>query len=433
MLEQGFLRELRGRDYREIAFQVMRPFVGEAIAASDLRAMIDGACGAFRHKAVAPLRQVDDDLWLLELFHGPTLAFKDVALQLVGRLYDHVLARSGRRVTIIGATSGDTGSAALEACRDRAAIDIFILHPQGRTSAVQRRQMTTIDAPNVFNLAIDGTFDDCQDLVKALFNDHDFRDRVNMSAVNSINWARVMAQIVYYVAAALALGAPDRRVGFAVPSGNFGNAYAGYVATRMGLETNPIIIGSNTNDILTQFFVTGRMKTGVVKPTLSPSMDIQVSSNLERLLFDLCDRDGKALARTMREFRETGAYAAPDDQMRDVKARFRAAAYDDRATEAAMRDCHRATGELVDPHTAIGLMAARDCRGEEGGPIVALATAHAAKFPDAVERATGVRPRLPDFLGDLMERPERMTVLPNQFGAVRDFVLANARSNGVAA
>ena len=433
VLEQGFLRELRGKEYREVAFQVMRSFIGRAIGEPDLRSIIDGAYSTFRHKSVTPLRQIDHELWLLELFHGPTLAFKDVALQLVGRLYDHVLAQSGRRVTIIGATSGDTGSAALEACRDRATVDIFILHPDGRTSDVQRRQMTTVDAPNVFNLAIDGTFDDCQDLVKALFNDLDFRDRVNMSAVNSINWARVMAQIVYYVFAALALGAPDRRIGFSVPSGNFGNAYAGYGATRMGLETPPIIIGSNTNDILTQFFATGRMKTDVVKPTLSPSMDIQVSSNLERLLFDLEGRDGKRLARSMRDFRETGAFEAPVGAMRTIQARFRAAAFDDRATLSAMRDCYRETGEFLDPHTAIGVMAAKNCRSEEDGPIVALATAHAAKFPEAVEQATGVRPRLPDHLADLFERKEQMTRLPNDLARVREFVLAHARSNGVAA
>ncbi len=429
-LESGFLRQLRGRDYAEIAYQVMRPFIGEAIAEADLRSIIAGACGAFRHKAVTPLKQLDSDLWLLELFHGPTLAFKDVALQLIGRLYDHVLGKCGRRITIIGATSGDTGSAALEACRDRAAIDIFILHPLGRTSEVQRRQMTTIDAPNVFNIAIDGTFDDCQDLVKALFNDLDFRDRISMSAVNSINWARILAQIVYYVAAALALGAPDRRVGFSIPSGNFGNAYAGYVATKIGLDASPLIIGSNTNDILTQFFATGRMRTAAVSPTLSPSMDIQVSSNLERLLFEVHDRDGKLLARAIRDFRETGVYTGPEGPMRRLQALFRAAAYDDSRTLSTMRDWHRASGEFLDPHTAIGLRAGQDCRGEGGGPMVALATAHPAKFPDAVERATGIRPKLPDFLADLFDRRERSTELPNDLSRVRDFVLANARGNG---
>jgi threonine synthase len=433
LMDQGVLRGMRGRAYADIAFDVIRPFVGSLIEAPALRSIIDGACGAFRHQAVTPLKQIGENLWLLELFHGPTLAFKDVALQLVGRLYDHILARSGQRVTIIGATSGDTGSAALEACRDRAAIDIFILHPHGRTSEVQRRQMTTIDAPNVFNVAIDGTFDDCQDIVKALFNDHDFRDRVNMSAVNSINWARVMAQIVYYFVAALALGAPDRRVGFAVPSGNFGNAYAGYAATRLGLEARPIIVGSNANDILARFFTTGKMRMAPVRPTLSPSMDIQVSSNLERLLFELHDRDGVALGAAMKSLRDSGAYAASSRQMGDVRALFRAASYDDAATLSAMRDIHRLTGEIVDPHSAIGVKAAIDCKGDEDLAMIALATAHPAKFPDAVERATGIRPPLPGFLADLLERRERVARLPNDARRVREFVLFHARSNGAPA
>jgi len=290
------IRALRGLRYEEIAFRIMRPFVGGEIADADLQAMIADAYATFRHQAVVPLKQLDDNLWFMELFHGPTLAFKDVALQLVGRLYDHVLTRRGARVTIIGATSGDTGSAALEACRDRAGIDIFMLHPKGRVSEVQRRQRTTIDSANVFNIAVDGSFDDCQDLVKAMFNDHAFRDAINMSAVNSINWARVMAQVVYYAAAAVALGAPDRRVGFSVPSGNFGNIFAGYVARQMGFDLAPLIVGANRNDILARFFKTGRMEISSVEPSLSPSMDIQVSSNLERLLFDRHDERGRMLS-----------------------------------------------------------------------------------------------------------------------------------------
>jgi threonine synthase len=423
------IRALRGLSYEEIAFRIMRPFVGGEIADGDLHSMIEDAYGAFRHQAVVPLKQLDDNLWFMELFHGPTLAFKDVALQLVGRLYDHVLTKRGARVTIIGATSGDTGSAALEACRDRAGIDIFMLHPKGRVSEVQRRQMTTIDSANVFNIAVDGSFDDCQDLVKAMFNDHAFRDAINMSAVNSINWARVMAQVVYYAAAAVALGAPDRRVGFAVPSGNFGNIFAGYVARQMGLDLAPLIVGANRNDILARFFKTGRMEMSGVEPSLSPSMDIQVSSNLERLLFDLFDRDGKKLGEAMTAFRQTGKFAAPKETWSRVEGLFRAAALDDPGTLRAMGELHRRTGELIDPHSAIGIHAAEACRTDAETPIVALGTAHPAKFPDAVEKATGIHPELPEFLADLHRRPERMAGLPKALKAVQDYVLSHRRND----
>jgi threonine synthase len=428
-LDAGEIRALRGLRYQETAFRIMQPFVGGEIADADLKAMIDAAYGAFRHQAVVPLKQFDHDLWLMELFHGPTLAFKDVALQLVGRLYDHVLGKRGERVTIIGATSGDTGSAALESCRDRAGIDIFMLHPKGRVSEVQRRQMTTIDASNVFNIAIDGSFDDCQDLVKAMFNDHAFRDRIRMSAVNSINWARVMAQVVYYASAAVALGAPDRQIGFAVPSGNFGNIFAGYVARQMGFDLAPLIVGANRNDILARFFTTGRMEITAVEPSLSPSMDIQVSSNLERLLFDLYDRDGPRLAAAMTEFRETGHFQAPKQTWSRVEGLFRAAALDDPGTLRVMGELHRATGELIDPHSAIGIHAAWSRGADAGAPIVALATAHPAKFPDAVEQATGIRPELPQFLADLYGRPERMAGLPNTLRAVQDYVLSHRRND----
>jgi threonine synthase len=423
------IRKLRGLSYEEIAFRIMQPFVGAEIESSDLEAMIAGAYGVFRHRAVAPLKQLDDNLWVMELFHGPTLAFKDVALQLVGRLYDHVLKQRGERVTIIGATSGDTGSAALEACRDRTGIDIFMLHPKGRVSEVQRRQMTTIGSANVFNIAIDGSFDDCQDLVKAMFNDHAFRDRINMSAVNSINWARVMAQVVYYAAAAVALGAPDRRVGFSVPSGNFGNIFAGYVARQMGFDLAPLIVGANRNDILARFFTTGRMEIKGVEPSLSPSMDIQVSSNLERLLFDLYERDGQRLGAAMTDFRRTGTFVAPQETWGRVEGLFRAAALDDPGTLRVMGELYRTTGELIDPHSAIGIHMAEACRRDRETPIVALATAHPAKFPDAVEKATGIRPQLPDFLADLHERPERIAGLPNDVRAVQDYVLSHRRND----
>lgn len=429
-LSAGKIAKFAGRPYAEVASAVMRPFIGSALKPAALDGAIEAAYGGFRHQAVAPLVEIDESLWLMELFHGPTLAFKDVALQLLGQLYDRVLKARGERITVIGATSGDTGSAALEACKDRAAIDIFILHPKGRVSEVQRRQMTTIDAGNVHNIAIDGSFDDCQDLVKAMFNDPAFRDRINMAAVNSINWARVMAQIVYYVTGAVALGAPHRKVSFAVPSGNFGNVYAGYAAKSMGLPIDQLIVGSNRNDILTRFFKSGAMKITAVNPSLSPSMDIQVSSNLERLLFDLFDRKGEKLAGAMQDFRKSGKFMAPSRHWGKVQKSFQAHRLDDKQTLSAMRDVHQRTGMLVDPHSAIGIAAALDARkGQKNSatPIIALATAHPAKFPDAVEQATGIRPALPPHLAHLMTAKERLSELPNDLRRVQDFVLAHTR------
>jgi threonine synthase len=412
------LKSLAGLDYPELAAQVMLPFLGGRIEEGEFRRLAREAYGAFSHKAVAPLRQIDARTWLLELFHGPTLAFKDVALQLLGRLYDHVLAERAQRVTIVGATSGDTGSAAIEACRDRARIDIFILHPQGRTSEVQRRQMTTVLAPNVRNVAISGSFDDCQDLVKAMFAHDAFRDEMRLAAVNSINWGRIMAQIVYYVAAALALGAPGRRVAFAVPTGNFGNVYAGYAARKMGLPVERLVVGSNRNDILARFIAGGTMEIGKVRPTLSPSMDIQVSSNAERLLFDLFGRNGPELAAAMKRFRETGRLALDSGQHATLRALFAGHRLDDAETLSTMAALHRETGELIDPHSAIGVAAARSARLDPDVAVVALATAHPAKFPDAVEKATGIRPALPQALADLYKRPERFALLPNDLSVV---------------
>ena len=427
-LKPKTLAGFAGKPYAEVAAAVMAPFIGKAIAPKTFQSMVAETYAGFRHEAVTPLIEVGEGVWIQELFHGPTLAFKDLALQLVGRLYDHVLKQQGRRVTIIGATSGDTGSAALEACRDRRAIDIFILHPLGRVSEVQRRQMTTIDAGNVFNIAIDGSFDDCQDLVKACFNDHAFRDKIGMSAVNSINWARVMAQIVYYVTAAVALGAPHRKVSFSVPSGNFGNVYAGYAAREMGLDVVQFIVGSNRNDILTRFFKSGAMKVSDVVPSLSPSMDIQISSNLERLLFDLFKRNGPKLAEAMNAFRKSGRFAAPKPGWPAVQKLFSAYKLDDAGTLKAMRELYKRTGQLIDPHSAIGVAAAEAMRKEKSVPVVALATAHPAKFPDAVEKATGVRPTLPAHLGNLLSRRERYDVLPNDLGKIQDYVLAHRRS-----
>jgi threonine synthase len=378
------------------------------------------------------LRQIGRDQWLMELFHGPTLAFKDYALQLLGRLFDHVLLKRGERVTIVGATSGDTGSAAIAACRDRAAIEIFMLHPKGRVSEVQRRQMTTVLAPNVHNIAIEGTFDDCQDLVKGMFNDLAFRDRFRLSAVNSINWARIMAQVAYYVAAGVALGAPDRRLTFAVPTGNFGNVYAGYVARHMGLPVERLIIGSNANDILTRYFETGVMTSAPVVPTLSPSMDIQISSNFERLLFDAYGRDGRALGRAMAALRTTGTGDFGRGRWKTMLALFVGHRLSDDETKVAIRAMHKLTGELLDPHSAIGVAAGLRYHDYRSSALVALATAHPAKFPDAVAAAVGVRPRLPERLKDLHERAERCATLPNDLATVEDFVAGRLKKRSAA-
>ncbi|WP_207478050.1 threonine synthase [Arenibaculum pallidiluteum] len=420
-------RAMRGLSYPDLATRVMLPFVEGALDEATFAPLVRGAYASFDHAAVTPLKQLDGGLWLMELFHGPTLAFKDVALQLLGRLFDHVLTRRGERVTIVGATSGDTGSAAIEACRDRAAIDIVILHPRGRTSDIQRRQMTTVLSPNVHNVALEGTFDDCQDLVKAMFNDAAFRDAHRLSAVNSINWARIMAQIVYYAHAALSLGAPDRPVSFCVPTGNFGNVYAAYAARAMGLPIERLVVATNTNDILARFFASGAMEAAPVVPTISPSMDIQVSSNFERVLFDLLDRDGAAVTESLTRFRSTGRFAVAEAQLGRARAIFTGHRTDEEMTRATIAATLQMAGELVDPHTAVGIAAAR-AAGALGTPLVVLATAHPAKFPDAVEAAAGIRPGLPARLSDLHSREERMTVLPNDLAAVQAFVHARSRA-----
>jgi threonine synthase len=408
--------------YADTAVEVMWPFVEGSIERADFASIVAEAYGTFSHPDVTPLVDLGDGMWLLELFHGPTLAFKDVALQLVGRLFDHELARRGTRVTIVGATSGDTGSAAIEACRDRKAIDIVILHPRGRVSEVQRRQMTTVLSPNVFNVAVDGTFDDCQDLVKAMFNDEPFRVEQHLSAVNSINWARVMAQIVYYVVAADRLGGREAPIAFSVPTGNFGNVFAGHGAKRMGLDVRQFVVGSNPNDILTQFFTTGEMTIGEVHPSLSPSMDIQVSSNLERLLFEVYGHDGAAVANLMESFRREGHVQIGAERRAELAKTWFGVRIDDAHTTRIIADVYEQTGMLLDPHTAVGLGAARAARLDRGIPMVTLATAHPAKFPDAVERATGVRPGLPPHLAELLDRPEQLVELPNDLAAVQAYV-----------
>jgi threonine synthase len=416
-----------GLSYAALAARIVGVFAGTRIGALPLAPLIAESYAGFGHAAVAPLKELDSGLWLMELFHGPTLAFKDYALQLVGRLFDALLTQRGARVTIVGATSGDTGSAAIEACRDRDAVDIFILYPQGRVSEVQRRQMTTVPAANVHAIAVEGTFDDCQDLVKAMFADAAFRDRLNLSAVNSINWARIVGQIVYYFAAALALGAPHRPVSFSVPTGNFGNVLAAHMARRMGLPIAELVIGTNRNDILARFLASGKMTIGGVEPSLSPSMDIQVSSNFERFLFELKGSSGAAVAAAMREFRATGTLPVSEAEWRVAQSLFTGHRVDDAGTRASIAATWRASGELLDPHSAVAVAAARAARRDKTVPMVALACAHPAKFPDAVEAATGVRPALPPHLADLLTRRERITVLPNELAAVQRYVSDHAR------
>jgi threonine synthase len=417
----------RGLSYPALAARVIAPFVGGTIPEDVLGPMVGDAYAGFDHPDVAPLVDLGDGMWLMELFHGPTLAFKDYALQLLGRLFDHVLEARGERITIVGATSGDTGSAAIAACRDRAHLDIFILHPRGRVSEVQRRQMTTVPSANVHNLAVEGTFDDCQDLVKALFNDAPTRKELKLSAVNSINWARIMAQTVYYVWAALKLGVGKDGLAFAVPTGNFGNVYAGYAAREMGLPVRQLVVGSNRNDILTRFFETGAMEMRAVEPSLSPSMDIQISSNFERLLFDLLDRDGGKVAAVMDGFRKTGRFALDEAVWRKALALFDGARLSDPETIQAIRALHEEAGVTLDPHSVVGVMAGRAKRRDAKIPMVALATAHPAKFPDAVAEAVGVRPALPPHMADLFERRESYAVVPNDLDAVRAFIRERAR------
>jgi threonine synthase len=406
--------------YADRAAAVIAPFTVPDIDADTVSRLCHEAYATFRHEAVAPLVQIGHRQWVQELFHGPTLAFKDIALQLVGRMFDHVLAARGERITIVGATSGDTGSAAIDGVRGCANVDIVILYPQGRTSEVQRRQMTTVDSPNVRTVAVEGTFDDCQDLVKAMFADVPFRERMHLSAVNSINWARVMAQVVYYVTAADAL-AGRGEVSFTVPTGNFGNVLSGWIARRMGAPIAELVIASNTNDILTRFVNDADMSARDVVPTLSPSMDIQVSSNFERLLFEMNDRDGAATGEQLRRFRSTGRLDIEPDQRRDwIDGTFRAMRVGDDETLAEMARVHAASGMVVDPHTATGTAAAHRLAG--GEPMITLATAHPAKVPDAVERSIGVRPALPDHLADLFLGPERVSVLPAELGAIEAYV-----------
>lgn len=414
-----------GLSYAELAFRLIKPFVEGSIEEADLKRMVDETYAGFNHSAVAPLKELGSNEWVLELFHGPTLAFKDFALQLLGRLMDHVLAQRGERLVIMGATSGDTGSAAIEGCRHSSHLDIFILHPHNRVSEVQRRQMTTILADNVFNIALEGNFDDCQQMVKDSFADQGFLNGLRLGAVNSINWARIMAQIVYYFSAALAVGAPHRPVAFSVPTGNFGDIFAGYLAKQMGLPISQLVVATNRNDILHRVISGNDMSKGELVHTLSPSMDIMVSSNFERLLFDVYDRDGAEIRSLMERFKHEPVQL---EQARWEKVRelFDSACADDESTCRTIAEVHAETGYLLDPHTAIGVKAARECRRDPAVPMITLATAHPVKFPDAVIKAGLEAPQLPEHLEDLFEREERVAVIDNDLAAVQSFIASRA-------
>ena len=434
-LDPRTIADFAGPPYAEVAVEVMRPFVGDTIPDYDLSRMAREAYGNFRHPAVAPLMQYGVSDFVLELFHGPTLAFKDLAMQLLGRLMDHVLTARGERTTVVVATSGDTGGAAVEAFRGRSRADVYVLFPHGRVSDVQRRMMTTAEDDNVHALAIEGTFDDCQAIVKGLFNHHDFRDRVRLSGVNSINWARIVAQVVYYFTAAVALGSPYRKVAFTVPTGNFGDIYAGYAALCMGLPIDRLVIATNVNDILARTLATGSYELRDVVATSSPSMDIQVSSNFERLLFDAYGREAGAVRALMGSLAQSRRFTLSMRALSSIRGAFYADRADEDEVAAAIRTVLRETGHFIDPHTAVGVAVAEKESRDPAVPMVVLGTAHAAKFPDAVEAACGQRPLLPEWLADLGARPERVTPLAVDQAAVEHYILSSSRAarEGVAA
>ena len=429
VLSRAAVESFAGKPYAEVAVEVVRPFVGDGIAETNLARMAREAYGNFRHPAVAPLTQLGPNLFVLELFHGPTLAFKDLAMQFVARLMDHVLHQRGERTTIVVATSGDTGAAAIEAFRDRAQVDLVVLFPQGRISDVQRRMMTTVPDANVHAIAIEGTFDDCQALVKSMFNHHAFRDRLRLSGVNSINWARIVAQAVYYFTAAVVLGAPHRKVAFTVPTGNFGDVYAGYVASRMGLPVDRLVVATNINDILVRTFATGAYEVRDVVATASPSMDIQVSSNFERVLFDVCGRDAQAVRGLMASLSQSRRFVLPAAALKQLRFLFAADRADEHESAAEVRAWMREANYCVDPHTAVALAVAEKETRDPSVPMVVLSTAHPAKFPDAVRAACGFVPALPDRLADLANRNERVTVLPADQGAVERYVTSVSRAS----
>lgn len=421
VLTQAEIAALSGLSYEEIALRVMARFTGDTFPDGVLAGLIAQAYGGFGHAARAPLKQLAPNHFLLELFHGPTLAFKDFAMQAIGQMFQFALARSGQRITIVGATSGDTGSAAIEAFRGLANVDVFILFPHGRVSEVQRRQMTTPAEANVHAIAVDGDFDTCQGLLKDMFNDFAFRDRVRLAGVNSINWARVLAQVVYYFSSAVSLGAPHRAVDFTVPTGNFGDIFAGHIARAMGLPIGRLVIATNQNDILHRCLTTGIYQTEAVLPSQSPSMDIQVSSNFERALFDALGRDGAAVAALMGDLKATGRFTVPQGALQALREVFDSGRVSEEETSATIARTLRDTGELLCPHSAVGVAVAERHLG--ANPMITLATAHPAKFPDAVEAATGLRPALPPRMADLFDRPERVTRMTNDRAALQALVL----------
>jgi len=428
-LSRAQIAGFAGKRYAEVAAEVMAPFMGETLSAADLRAMLARAYACFRHPATAPLVQTGPNDFILELFHGPTLAFKDFAMQVLAPIMERALARRGDRAAIIAATSGDTGGAAVDAFKGCDNIDLFVLHPEGRTSEVQRKQMTTVDAPNVHNIAVRGSFDDAQAIVKALFNDHAFRDRHRLAAVNSINWARIMAQVVYYFTAAVSVGAPHRPVSFTVPTGNFGDIFAGFVARQMGLPVDRLVIASNINDILTRTVATGRYEPAGVVASSSPSMDIQVSSNFERLLFEMSGRDADLVRAQMETLRQSGGFTLAPGQYAGLTGTFAAARADEAQTENAIRVMYHATGTIPDPHTAVGLHAACMCRGDEAVPMICLATAHPAKFPDAIYNAIGISPELPETLRARLSAPERYDVLDAEQAQIAAYIASRVKES----
>ena len=416
-LTEGEIRAMRGASYEEVAFTVMRPFIGDTFSDGQFREIIAKAYANFSHAARAPLVQLGPNHYLLELFHGPTLAFKDFAMQLIGQLFQAALKRSGERVTIVGATSGDTGSAAIEAFRGLDAVDVFILFPNGRVSEVQRRQMTTPIETNVHALALEGDFDTCQAAVKDMFNDFEFRDGVRLAGVNSINWARVLAQVVYYFTSAVSLGAPDREINFTVPTGNFGDIFAGYIAKQMGLPIGKLVIATNQNDILHRTLETAAYTTEGVKPSISPSMDIQVSSNFERALFYAYDQDGAAVSEQMDSLKSTGSFKVSQGAYEALRETYVSGRASEDETSAMITQALAGMGELLCPHSAVGVHVAQTHQSDV--PMVTLATAHPAKFPAAVEAASGIHPSLPDRMADLFDREERITELPGNVDAVK--------------
>lgn len=421
-MDADAIAALAGKSYEETAFTIMKPFIGDTFSDDEFRAIIHRAYTGFHHVAKVPLVQIGANDFLLELHHGPTLAFKDVAMQLIGQMFEASLNRAGKRVTIVGATSGDTGSAAIDAFKGLDAVDVVILYPHGRVSEVQRRQMSTPDESNVHAVAMDGDFDDCQARLKDMFNDFEFRDAVSLAGVNSINWARVLAQVVYYFTSAVALGAPHRKISFTVPTGNFGDIFAGYVAKRMGLPIDRLVIATNQNDILHRTLHQGEHSKKGVTPSISPSMDIQVSSNFERLLFDLYDREGEAVAQLMSELGE-GGFTLSQGALDRLTAEFDSGRCSEEETSAMIASMRDDTGEILCPHSAIAVKVAQEQRGDKATPMVILATAHAAKFPDAVEAACGIRPDLPPHMSDLFDRPERITRCANDLEALKSLII----------